>query len=278
MRNDLRDRLGDRRRLAVAAAVALLAGIAGPFGTFNSAGLAHRLLFWATIVAVALPLGLACRGAVERRLAGRAVWLRALAVCLAFAALFTPLLYGFVRLHLEADAEAPMNAAELGVAVLVVALLLNAVALALAAGRARPAAAAVAAAGLPIIRPEALPAPPAAPADPPPPRLAARLPAALQGEILHVTARDHYTVVRTDRGATEILLRFGDALAELDETGGVRVHRSHWVARQAVAGVARAGDRIELRLADGSLVPVSRRGRAALASLGLDPAGRSPPG
>lgn len=313
MWSDLVARLKDRRRLAAAAAVAVLAGLVGPFGTYTADGLAARMLFWPAVVATAVPVALVCRVAIDRALAGRGFWARALAVSLAFGLLYTPVLYGLVHLRVGAGRDAGMNPAEMAAAVFLVTLLVNAIARILRSGRDRlpstalaraaeavPAVAGTAAApqtglagfaadpppGLPAPAglPAALPGPAAAavtplplPApDPPLPRLAARLPDDLRGDILHVTARDHYVVVRTDRGTAEILLRFGDALAELDAADGLRVHRSHWVARRAVGGVERHGDRVVLRLSDGSGVPVSRRSRGALAALGPGPAGEGP--
>jgi len=50
-----------------------------------------------------------------------------------------------------------------------------------------------------------------------------------------ISAQDHYLHVQTDQGSELILMRFSDALAELDGRDGVQIHRSHWVARGGVA-------------------------------------------
>ena len=97
-----------------------------------------------------------------------------------------------------------------------------------------------------------------APAAPQTPRLNARLPAAVEAPILALQAEDHYVRVHTARGSTLLLMRFADAIAELDGLPGLQVHRSWWVARAAVDGAQRSGRRAELVLTNGLSVPVSR--------------------
>ena len=96
------------------------------------------------------------------------------------------------------------------------------------------------------------------------PRLLQRLDQGKRGAVQHLSVRDHYVVVHTDHGQSTLLMRFADALAELDGLDGMRVHRSHWVARGAVTGQERIAGKLHLRLSDGKLVPVSRSYRDAL--------------
>jgi hypothetical protein len=107
------------------------------------------------------------------------------------------------------------------------------------------------------------PAPPAVelrPAEPPGNRFLARIPATLGGRLLALEMEDHYLRIHTDRGSDLILLRIGDAVAELDGVDGWRVHRSWWVAADAVTAARRdKGGRTTLTLANGLVVPVSRR-------------------
>jgi DNA-binding LytR/AlgR family response regulator len=53
-------------------------------------------------------------------------------------------------------------------------------------------------------------------------------------------------------------MRLSDAVAELDGIEGAQVHRSWWVARDAIADAKRGDGRATLTLKDGSEVPVSR--------------------
>lgn len=102
-----------------------------------------------------------------------------------------------------------------------------------------------------------------------PARFLERLPPRLRGATLHaVQAEDHYLRLHTDRGSDLILMRLSDAVAELDGLEGARTHRSWWVARDAVRGVARGDGRATLTLEGGLEAPVSRRYARALREAG----------
>ena len=59
-----------------------------------------------------------------------------------------------------------------------------------------------------------------------------------------------------------------DAIAELDGIEGAQVHRSWWVAKDAVAEIKRADRRVTLVLKDGAEAPVSRPNISALRESG----------
>jgi hypothetical protein len=104
---------------------------------------------------------------------------------------------------------------------------------------------------------------------PGPPRLLLRLPHPKRGRLLHLRMADHYVEVTTDRGTEFVLLRMSDAVAETAGVQGLRVHRSHWVALDAVRRVARQGGRVVLVLETGAEVPVSRSCLPAARAAGL---------
>ena len=85
-----------------------------------------------------------------------------------------------------------------------------------------------------------------------------RLPEKVGRDIVCLSMADHYVEVFTTEGSTLILMRFADALSELESADGLRVHRSHWVSRRHVTGVTRRNGRTILRLTGGREVPVSR--------------------
>jgi hypothetical protein len=89
-------------------------------------------------------------------------------------------------------------------------------------------------------------------------RLACRLPPKLRGDIIALQAEDHYVRVHTTAGSTLLLMRIADAIDELDNAEGLKVHRSWWVARAAVSGMIRDGRRMRLELPNGLNVPVTR--------------------
>lgn len=102
-----------------------------------------------------------------------------------------------------------------------------------------------------------------------PDRLMCALPPERRGALLALAAEDHYLRVYTDRGEDLILRRFGDALADTAGLDGAQVHRGWWVARNAVAGHEREGDRPILILTNGVRVPVSRTYARAAREAGL---------
>lgn len=76
--------------------------------------------------------------------------------------------------------------------------------------------------------------------------------------LIAVEAHDHYLRVHTDAGAELVTMRFADALDELAGAHGMRVHRSWWVAAEAVESARWRRGSGEVRLAGGLSAPVSR--------------------
>ncbi len=86
-----------------------------------------------------------------------------------------------------------------------------------------------------------------------------RLPLKLRGaEVWAVEAEDHYLRLHTSKGQDLILMRLADAVSELQGIEGAQVHRSWWVARDAIADARRGDGRATLTLKDGAEAPVSR--------------------
>ena len=76
--------------------------------------------------------------------------------------------------------------------------------------------------------------------------------------LIAIEAHDHYLKIHTDAGEELITLRFTDALDELAMAHGWRVHRSWWVAAEAVEGVRWRRGAGEVHLVGGLVAPVSR--------------------
>ena len=85
-----------------------------------------------------------------------------------------------------------------------------------------------------------------------------RLPFDLGQKVISLTTQDHYVEVTTVKGSTLVLIRFQDAIEELETYGGLRIHRSHWVAMDAVRGLGRQDGKQVVELIDGRVLPVSR--------------------
>ncbi|MZR12240.1 hypothetical protein GQE99_04345 [Maritimibacter sp. DP07] len=84
-------------------------------------------------------------------------------------------------------------------------------------------------------------------------------------EIISISTRDHYLDVVTAEGKDRILKRMSDAVAELNGLPGLQIHRSHWVALDAVERLEREGRKARVVLKNGATLPVSRPNIPALA-------------
>ena len=251
------------RKLAIWAILSCLIAIAGPFGTFGGMVWPLRLAYWAALIGLSIPVHTAIRLLVDRKLAALSFWPRSAVIGLVFAAIFTPMVW----LVTKPLADRGMVELVPVWAMLLVNLLASAVVRAVDGlwrheVPDRPGLVATADPALPV--PEVAVVPVAASGPAPTPRLLQRLDAGKRGEVQHLSVRDHYVVVQTDLGQSTLLMRFADALGELDGTEGMRVHRSHWVAKRAVAGQERVGGKLHLRLRDGKLIPVSKSYRDAV--------------
>lgn len=222
--------------MAVSAAVGALLSFVGAFGTDRMA-FAPRTLFMVLMAWTGAGLGVLSYR-LARRLPGLAdrYWL---AAPVAAALMFVPM--GLVVwAAVGVIAPQPLGLRQLpGFLVSSLVMSVAMTFLALTISRRRPDA--------------ELPPPPS------PPRFLERLPLKLRGaELWAVESEDHYLRLHTSKGQDLILLRLADAVAELEGIEGAQVHRSWWVARDAIVEAARGDGRATLTLKDGSQVPVSR--------------------
>lgn len=88
-----------------------------------------------------------------------------------------------------------------------------------------------------------------------------RLPLAIGRQLVSISSDLHYLQVVTRRGRATVLGSLAEAEAELGARG-LRIHRSHWVALDAVRRLRRNAQGWRCELHDGRALPVSRR-RAA---------------
>lgn len=98
-----------------------------------------------------------------------------------------------------------------------------------------------------------------------------RWPAELrEAELKAMTAEDHYIRLYTSQGEALIAGRFNEALEAVASLPGSQVHRSWWVAGEAVRGLDRSGGNWRLDLGEDLAVPVSRRFRPDVRAKGWD--------
>lgn len=101
-------------------------------------------------------------------------------------------------------------------------------------------------------------------------RLYSRLPKDAIGEIMHITVKDHYVEIWTaGEQKHRLLMRFADAVQEMDGTPGYCTHRSHWVSSVHVKNGKRVGNKEFVEMACGKEVPVSKTYRENLVAAGF---------
>ena len=86
--------------------------------------------------------------------------------------------------------------------------------------------------------------------------------------LIAVEAEDHYVRVHTDAGSELVAMRFSEALGELEQAHGHRLHRSWWAAADAIETVQWTRGGGQARLVQGIVAPVSRSCASALKDAG----------
>lgn len=218
-------------------ALTLVAAVAGPFGTMEAMGLGGRALYWGGVVGCSIGLNIGANKLADRH--GRA---GAVAVWVGFVLLLSTgfhLVNSVVFAIWGGLADWAYLTGIVGLVTAVVHLVIWGVFTQSDAG---------------------LPAPDET--------FQRRLPYALRAPLVRIEAQDHYLNVVSKKGSTLILMRLGDAIAELSGQG-LQVHRSHWIALDGVTKPLRTKGRDVLVMSDGAEVPVSRSFRAAAQEAGL---------
>ena len=234
-------------RIGLVAAVGLLLGRLGPFGTFAEIATAERYFYWVGLTF--LMWGQSVAALALLRTAKLPDWGRLVAAALG-GALPTAFEVAWAEMLLRVERDLGLTDIVMiygDVALLSVPLLL---------------------ATHLLLRTPHTP-PPQALSEEGIDWLLARLKPDRRGQLLALESEDHYVRVRTSAGDELLHMRFGDAVARLPAQLGSRVHRSWWVARDAVRSQRRDGDRILIQLLDGTEVPVSRSYAIAAREAGL---------
>lgn len=251
----------------------LAATVMGPFNTLALMEDGRRLVYWGAIVAVALLLSAGLARLIARvepdATSWRSDWLRIGGMALGL----TPLIYGWT--HVMVPDHGGHGPSLLRLALLV-ALIGTVVQVSKRIVRGEPPLgldesgavpdplADEGEEGAPLVT-----VPDPEPEPDPAPRLMRRLPEGAQGPVVRLSASDHFVEVVLPGETHSLRMRFTDAIDEMDGIEGYCSHRSHWVARDAISGVERDGARIQLRLSNGDLIPVSRTYRPGLEKAGI---------
>jgi hypothetical protein len=236
---ELRDTYKDRGALAVIGAVGLVAGLAGPFGTFEALGTPLRIVYWLAVAYATYGAGLVGAVFVSRLVlpAAKPDWANVL--LMGFGA-SVPVTLVVVALNLTLIPDQPVSARFvlwlypycLAICIALMALM-QLVLEPYFARRAEPASAIS-------------------------PPLLDRLPHDIRGALSHLSMADHYVEVFTVKGKAMVLMRMADAIRETEGVPGLQVHRSHWVAKDAVKAIRRVDGKTMIETKSGALLPVSR--------------------
>jgi LytTr DNA-binding domain len=231
--NDLR---GWLRGLAITLAGATFLAYAGAFGSSRASPPVRFAYWFGLMIAGWLWGGFVSRLIFERMGEPRQLWLRVVASSLALSIPFTVVVAFASRVALGSRFDQLPDIIELVAQVTVVAAAMIAINVLVVQRADRTTSASAE-----------------------PPKFLERLPLKLRGaEVWAVEAEDHYLRLHTSKGQDLILMRLSDAVAELDGIEGAQVHRSWWIARDAVTDARRGDGRATLTLKDGAEVPVSR--------------------
>lgn len=244
--------------------------VASPFGTEHFP-LTGRVAFWPITIGLGVLVGGCLRVVVRDCWGLRSFWPEAPLIAVLAALGLTPLFLALARAVAGPEQHVPSPPAMTGY-IFIMSIITSTLRHALAATWP----------GMPVTAtPGAGAAPPEpaltdpVPADPAPPgrdaaaRLMARLSPELRAPLIRLQMRDHYVEVFTQAGSETVLLRMADAICAAEGVEGLQVHRSHWVALQAIRGLMRAQGKVSLALRDGTQIPVSRGNAPAVLALGL---------
>lgn len=248
---------------AIVLALGVFLAMAGPFGTYGDLAPVPRYGYWVGLCFFGY--GSIAVAAQAMRALCRTAGATVVALVVLASALPTTFVVAWVEQLLRLDHAVPLQAmprvyGSVAAIQLLMVLLLTRMRLSLApllfAGAAAPTKPALPAA----------PAEPAAalPAAVQPSSFLARIPPQLGTALLALQAEDHYLRVITDQGSSLILMRLADAIRQLPPEEGMQVHRSWWVAYKAAREIGKEAGRMNLRLPDGTQVPVSRTYQAAV--------------
>ncbi|MDX5401971.1 MAG: LytTR family transcriptional regulator [Rhodobacterales bacterium] len=250
--------LTTRENLAIAFLGILAAVVTGPFDTHESLNFQSLVLYWSVLILMSFFIGTLVQELVRPVMRKATSWQRIIAYSIGMGLVFAPLCYLWTWLIVPPLDGTLMAFHWFVIDVTLISFAVFALQMILLK-QVRLAAFESSESG-------SVPSSADVPARP---LLYRRIDSDDPGPILRIEAMNHFVTVVTPQAEYQLRLRFADAVEQMDGVEGVMTHRSHWVAREAVAGVQRENGRLFLRLKDCTLVPVSRKYRATLDEIGL---------
>lgn len=249
--------LASKVPLALWLVLTVIVGLAGPFGTDERLLLWQRLAFWGAVIGVSILISTGVRSFVHTVLSMTDFVRSTGMIAALMAAILTWPIHFIATLLMGAGSPRLLGPARMAAFIACVSVGVGIFRAVLRNAAQEPA------------RPEPDDAPTLSESGQALPRLMDRLPAQAQGPLISISGRNHYVDVVTGSGRTSVLMRFADALDETAPTDGIQIHRSHWVAADAIRGIIREGAKIWVDVDGGARLPVSRNHRAKLEVRGL---------
>lgn len=241
-------------RIGMLLAVMLLT-VSGPFGTFQSFNLGQRLAYWGCMVVASYLVGQGAASFFLELLGGQIAqkWPRVIVGGVLASLPVTAvvlLINGIAYQHVPAGESLMIWLYVVLITVVVVVALVTVHEL-MASGSPPS----IEAGGIAVA--------------PQPPPILERVPLPQRGRLLALSVEDHYVDIVTDKGKALVLMRLADAMRETGGVAGLQIHRSHWVATDAVVRTHRVAGKLSLELSNGMRLPVSRGFLPAVKAAGL---------
>ena len=228
------------------ALTSVVVALAGPFGTFDSQTFLWRLAYWGVLIAAGIVIAIFFRTVWRHLLKGTSETLEDIAVAVSLALVFAPMIAALNWVVGGPDAYQAMDVWTGMFCVLVVA------------------------GGIitfrRVIRESAVLSTRSSARD----RLLSRIPGDETVRLKRVTSDNHHIqICMSDGSKHRLLMRLGDAVAEIDVEPGFYVHRSHWISQASIAQVRQHEGRDVVELTCGTTVPIGPKYRSNLVEAGL---------
>lgn len=258
-----RSTITNRVTLVILTTAIVLTTLSGPFGTFAVMELPLRLVFWSVPLITALLLGTFVHFLFQTRMPAEKSTEADVFGSLFFAIVFGGLMFGWVSAFSSVflSTAPPVSWLTILLEVAVITLALLAIRTIVVRGLVNMAKEELVEE---TVSAEVVPLSVSFE-----PRLMRRLSDEQKSPILWLTSEDHFVEVHTKKGCVRIRMRLMDAIDEMEGVEGSCVHRSHWVAYDAINSAEKVSGYWRLHLSNGETVPVSRKYQPLLEEAGI---------
>lgn len=233
----------------IVVSVAIIITLIGPFGTFSSMDLGTRALFWPSLIVTSVVIASCIRSVRKELLPHVKRPLSCIVEGVSMSTLFTPIVLTAANLAYGRPEQMVLMTFELWLIVMVIYVLIS---------------------GSVGVALDRIYGTDDVVAEPVRPRLMERIDGASDAPVVRLSVQDHYVeVYQADGSVHRLLMRFKDAVNEMETVDGFCVHRSHWVVASEIANTFRRKGRDFLTLKNGTEIPVSRTYRPNLVEAGF---------